>query len=125
MSSHLRAAAALLLALALAGCRVELYSGLNETEANVMLAALAGARIDAVKVQVDDASWGSKRALAAMDPGVLAAVVSECRHREVPWAEICSTLALSRATVNRQYAAGSIRVGDDDQEGPHSPSGRG
>lgn len=59
MSSPLRTrvAAALLLALALAGCRVELYSGLNETEANVMLAALAGARIDATKVQAGESGW--------------------------------------------------------------------
>jgi type III secretion protein J len=57
MSSRPRLLAALLLAAALAGCRVELYSGLTESEANQMLAALAGARIDAAKVQGGESGW--------------------------------------------------------------------
>lgn len=47
----------LLLPLVLAACRVELYSGLNEAEANQMLAALAGANIDALKVQAGESGW--------------------------------------------------------------------
>lgn len=42
--------AALFLALALAGCQVELFTGLNEREANEMLAILMRAGIDADKV---------------------------------------------------------------------------
>jgi type III secretion protein J len=52
-----RLLAALLLAAALAACRVELYSGLTESEANQMLAALAGARIEAAKVQGGETGW--------------------------------------------------------------------
>ena len=45
-----RGLAALLLALALAGCQVELFSGLSEREANEMLAILLRAGMDAEKV---------------------------------------------------------------------------
>ncbi len=45
-----RPLAALFLALALAGCQVELFTGLNEREANEMLAILMRAGIDADKV---------------------------------------------------------------------------
>jgi len=53
----LRAAACAALALALAGCKVELYSGLDETEANEIVATLADGRIAARKEHVDGADW--------------------------------------------------------------------
>ena len=52
-----RPAACAALLLALAGCKVELYSGLNETEANEIVAALADGRIAARKEHVDGADW--------------------------------------------------------------------
>ena len=54
---RLRQAAAIALVLALAGCKVELYSGLNETEANEVVAALADGRIAARKEHMDGADW--------------------------------------------------------------------
>ena len=56
-TSWARLAAGVALLLALAGCKVELYSGLNETEANEVVAALADARIAARKEHVDGADW--------------------------------------------------------------------
>ncbi|MEL7348072.1 MAG: type III secretion inner membrane ring lipoprotein SctJ [Pseudomonadota bacterium] len=44
----------LLCAMALAGCRADLYSGLTEKEANDMLAVLLAANISAEKVVIDD-----------------------------------------------------------------------
>ena len=55
--SWLRAAACAALALALAGCKVELYSGLDETEANEIVATLSDGRIAARKEHVDGADW--------------------------------------------------------------------
>ena len=55
--SSLRIAACAALVLVLAGCKVELYSGLNETEANEIVAALADGRIAARKEHVDGADW--------------------------------------------------------------------
>jgi len=52
-----RLAAGIALLLVLAGCKVELYSGLNETEANEIVAALADGRIAARKEHVDGADW--------------------------------------------------------------------
>ena len=52
-----RLTACIALVLALAGCKVELYSGLNETEANEIVAALADGRIAARKEHVDGADW--------------------------------------------------------------------
>ena len=52
-----RLAACAALVLALAGCKVELYSGLNETEANEIVAVLADGRIAARKEHVDGADW--------------------------------------------------------------------
>ena len=52
-----RLTACIALVLALAGCKVELYSGLNETEANEVVAALADGRIAARKEHVDGADW--------------------------------------------------------------------
>lgn len=79
MSSRLRIAAALGLALLLAACRVELYSGLNEAEANQMLAALAGARIDAVKVQAGESGWQLQ-----VDERDLPAAVEVLQERGLP-----------------------------------------
>ena len=52
-----RLAAGVALVLALAGCKVELYSGLSETEANEVVAALADARIASRKEHVDGVDW--------------------------------------------------------------------
>ena len=56
-TSFLRLAACAAFVLALAGCKVELYSGLNETEANEIVAALADGRIAARKEHIDGADW--------------------------------------------------------------------
>jgi type III secretion protein J len=48
---------ALVLPLLLAGCKVELYSGLNEQEANEMMAALAAEGISAAKERQENADW--------------------------------------------------------------------
>ena len=48
---------ALVLALALAGCKTGLYSGLNETEANEIVAALSAGNIDARKERPDGTDW--------------------------------------------------------------------
>ena len=45
------------LALALAGCKTGLYSGLNETEANEIVAALSAGNIDARKERPDGTDW--------------------------------------------------------------------
>jgi type III secretion protein J len=79
MSSRLRTVAALGLALVLAACRVELYSGLNESEANQMLAALAGAGIDAVKVQAGESGWQLQ-----VDERELPAAVEVLQERGLP-----------------------------------------
>jgi type III secretion protein J len=82
MNSRLRKHAwwsAAVLVLALAGCRVELYSGLNESEANQMLAALANAHIDAVKVQAGEAGWQLQ-----VDERDLPAAVDVLQERGLP-----------------------------------------
>jgi type III secretion protein J len=48
---------ALLLAIPLAACKVGLYSGLTEHEANEMVAALVARQIDAAKERLDGADW--------------------------------------------------------------------
>jgi type III secretion protein J len=48
---------ALSLALALAGCKVGLYSGLNEQEANEIVAALSAEGIDAAKERIEGSNW--------------------------------------------------------------------
>ncbi|MEW6706083.1 MAG: type III secretion system inner membrane ring lipoprotein SctJ [Pseudomonadota bacterium] len=53
----LRALPALALALLLAGCKVELYSGLTEQEANEMLATLSAEHIQARKERLDNNEW--------------------------------------------------------------------
>ena len=54
---QLRRLLLLLIVLPLAACKVGLYSGLNEQEANEMLAALAAQSIDAAKERVEGADW--------------------------------------------------------------------
>jgi len=49
--------AALALLLALGGCKVGLYSNLNEQEANEIVASLSGEGIDAAKSRVEGNSW--------------------------------------------------------------------
>ncbi|MDR6537772.1 type III secretion system inner membrane ring lipoprotein SctJ [Variovorax soli] len=48
---------ALLLLFALAGCKVPLYSNLNEQEANEIVAALSGEGIDAAKSKLEGVNW--------------------------------------------------------------------
>lgn len=50
-------ALALALALSLAGCKVDLYSGLNEQEANEIVAALSAEGIAAAKERVEGNNW--------------------------------------------------------------------
>ncbi len=45
------------LVLALAGCKTGLYSGLNETEANEIVAALSAGNVDARKEKLEGADW--------------------------------------------------------------------
>lgn len=49
--------AALVLLFALAGCKVALYSNLNEQEANEIVAALSGEGIDAAKNKLEGTNW--------------------------------------------------------------------
>ncbi len=53
----LRTLAAVALLLALAGCKAGLYSGLNEPEANDIVAALSAQGIDARKEHLEGADW--------------------------------------------------------------------
>ncbi|WP_140633950.1 type III secretion system inner membrane ring lipoprotein SctJ [Methylibium rhizosphaerae] len=55
--SWLKPLLALSLALALAGCKVGLYSGLNEQEANEIVAALSAEGIDAAKERIEGSNW--------------------------------------------------------------------
>lgn len=58
MIEHLlRAGAALVMCAVLAGCKVGLYSNLQEQEANQMLAALTAQSISASKERVGDSGW--------------------------------------------------------------------
>jgi type III secretion protein J len=59
MNAHrwLKPLFALSLALALAGCKVGLYSGLNEQEANEIVAALSAEGIDAAKERIEGSNW--------------------------------------------------------------------
>jgi type III secretion protein J len=71
MASTLRTAAALALCLTLAACKVDLYSNLNEREANEMLAALTSESIPAEKEAAEGGLWQLKveesRLPAALD----------------------------------------------------------
>lgn len=55
--ARIRWLAVLLLLFALAGCKVPLYSNLNEQEANEIVAALSGEGIDAAKSKLEGTSW--------------------------------------------------------------------
>ena len=57
LSTLSRLLPAFVLALALAGCKTGLYSGLNETEANEIVAALSAGNIDARKERPDGTDW--------------------------------------------------------------------
>jgi type III secretion protein J len=52
-----RAALVLCLCMALAGCKVGLYSNLTESEANEMLAALSAQSLSAIKEPVGESGW--------------------------------------------------------------------
>jgi type III secretion protein J len=70
-TAFLRAGAAIGLCLALAGCKVDLYSNLTEREANEMLAALTSESIPAEKEAAEGGQWQLKvdesRLPAALD----------------------------------------------------------
>jgi type III secretion protein J len=66
-------------AIALAGCRVELYSGLHEQEANEMLAVLHAEGIDAQKEQIENANWQIQ-----VDEGRLSAALAALRAHGLP-----------------------------------------
>jgi len=70
---------ALALALALAGCKASLYSGLNESEANEIVAALSLGRIDARKERVDGAEWQVQ-----VDEGRIGAALELLRAQGLP-----------------------------------------
>jgi len=72
-------ALALALALALAGCKASLYSGLNESEANEIVAALSLGRIDARKERVDGAEWQVQ-----VDEGRIGAALELLRAQGLP-----------------------------------------
>ena len=57
LSTLSRLLPAFVLALALAGCKTGLYSGLNETEANEIVATLSAGNIDARKERPDGTDW--------------------------------------------------------------------
>src|SRR5256885_17031918 len=70
-----RVIASLALAAALAGCKVGLYSGLNEQEANDIVGALVAERLDAGKERLENNEWqghGDEGPLAP-PPGALRA----------------------------------------------------
>jgi type III secretion protein J len=77
--SHLALAALLGLALLLSGCRINLYDKLAPAEANEMLAALAGAGIDASKRTPDDKTW-----MVEVDQGDAAAAIEVLRSQGLP-----------------------------------------
>ncbi|CAN7148551.1 MULTISPECIES: type III secretion system inner membrane ring lipoprotein SctJ [unclassified Variovorax] len=54
---HFRWLAALALVFALTGCKVALYSNLNEQEANEIVAALANEGIDSSKARLEGSNW--------------------------------------------------------------------
>ena len=55
--ARLRIGLALAVACLLAACRIDLYSGLDETESNRMVAALASGHIEAEKVNAGESGW--------------------------------------------------------------------
>ena len=67
------------LALVLAGCDVELYSGLNESEANEIIAALASGKIAARKERVEGGDWQVQ-----VDQGRLGSALELLRAQGLP-----------------------------------------
>jgi type III secretion protein J len=67
------------LVLGLAGCKASLYSGLNESEANEIVAALSLGRIDARKERVDGAEWQVQ-----VDEGRIGAALELLRAQGLP-----------------------------------------
>ncbi len=65
--------------LALAGCDVPLYSGLNESEANEIIAALASTRIAARKERIEGGDWQVQ-----VDQGRLGAALEVLRAQGLP-----------------------------------------
>jgi type III secretion protein J len=78
MKTH-RLFAALVLVLMLAGCRVGLYSGLTEQEANEIVAVLAGERIAAHKERLENNEWQVQTA-----EGDLGAALAVLRAQGLP-----------------------------------------
>ena len=79
MRSFIRAAAALALAVLLAGCQVALYSNLSETEANQIVAALGAGDIGAAKERVEGGQWQ-----VSVDEGQLARALDLLRAQGLP-----------------------------------------
>ncbi|HEX6706141.1 MAG TPA: type III secretion inner membrane ring lipoprotein SctJ [Albitalea sp.] len=75
----LRVIASLALAAALAGCKVGLYSGLNEQEANDIVAALVAERLDAGKERLENNEWQVQ-----VDEGQLGAALAVLRAQGLP-----------------------------------------
>lgn len=67
------------LLLALAACKVDLYSGLNEQEANEMLAALSAEAITASKQRLEDNRWQLQ-----VEESQLGAALTVLRNRGLP-----------------------------------------
>lgn len=71
--------AALALLLALGGCKVGLYSSLNEQEANEIVAALSAEGIDASKSRVEGSNWQVE-----VDEGRMGAALDVLRAQGLP-----------------------------------------
>src|SRR5688500_2563695 len=76
--------AVLLLACLLAGCKVDLYSGLNEAEANEMVAALSTEGIAADKQRSDGGGQGGGAWQGRVDEGRLSAALELLRAQGLP-----------------------------------------
>lgn len=76
--------AVLLLACLLAGCKVDLYSGLNEAEANEMVAALSTEGIAADKQRSDGGGQGGGAWQVRVDEGRLSAALELLRAQGLP-----------------------------------------
>lgn len=74
-----RRIAALVLLVALAGCKVGLYSNLTEQEANEMVAALTAAQLSADKVRLENDQWQ-----VLVDKGELATALELLRNQGLP-----------------------------------------
>ena len=78
-SAVVRVAIGLSLAFLLVGCKVGLYSGLNEAEANEIVAALAGQGIEAAKERLEGADWQVQ-----VDEGRLGQALTVLRAQGLP-----------------------------------------